>query len=124
MGARDERIVRLARLPLALTPVPIYAGEPPTPMDCDWLAISCVTDEDGDESFILYFLDGGGRIREVLQFETLDIALDQAHAICDSLRVGGRLAGSQCPAMNPLLSGSSKASWQVPRSSLTRRLSR
>ena len=82
MGARDERIVRLARLPSALSPVPIYTGEPPRPIDCDWLALSCVTDNDRDKTFILYFLDDGGRIRELLQFETLEIALDQVHDIC------------------------------------------
>jgi hypothetical protein len=88
MGLRNERIVRLARVPLALRPVPIYAGAPPEPIDCDWLVISSVTDDDRDGSFILYFVDRGGRARELLQFESLEIALDQAHAICGFAQSG------------------------------------
>lgn len=72
-----EVVVRVARLPGALTPVPIYAGEPPAPIDCAWLVISRVQ----PETFVLYFVGSRGEIHELLQFETLRIALDQAHAI-------------------------------------------
>jgi hypothetical protein len=34
------------------------------------------------KTFILYFLNENGEPQELLQFDTLEIALDQAHAIC------------------------------------------
>ncbi len=54
------------------------------PIACDWLGVAHVPDGPiaDPETFILYFLDENGEPQEALQFKTLDIALDQAHAIC------------------------------------------
>jgi hypothetical protein len=84
MDHHEERMIRVARLPTALRPVPIYSGDPPAPIPCEWLGVSHVNDGPpaSPETFILYFLDEGGVAREVLQYETLEIAVDQAHAIC------------------------------------------
>lgn len=80
----DERMIRLARLPSALRPVPIYTVDPPAPIPCEWLGIAHVNDGPpaDPETFLLYFLSEVGVVLEVLQYETLEIALDQAHAIC------------------------------------------
>jgi hypothetical protein len=86
MRANDlkESMIRVAKLPAALRPVPIYAGDPPAPIPCEWLGVSHVNDgpSANAETFLLYFLDGSGEPQEVLQYETLEIAVDQAHAIC------------------------------------------
>ena len=80
----DERMIRVARVPPALRPVPIYTGDPPEPIRCEWLGISHVNDGPPAEreTFLLYFLDKGALVQEVLQYETLKIAADQAHEIC------------------------------------------
>ena len=75
-----ETLVRFLRMPEHLQPVPIYAPDPIRP---DWLAIVFVpsTPNSVVESFVLYFLDADGNDLEFLQFDTLEIALDQANAI-------------------------------------------
>ena len=79
----EEVILRVARVPDGLKPIPIYTGDPPEPIRCAWLAISRSRGypRSDDEAFVLYFLGAEGTILEILQYETLDIALDQAHAI-------------------------------------------
>lgn len=76
----DEIVVRVARFPESLRSVPILSGDPAEPIDCEWLAISRVAAEPsvGPETFILYFIDGRGIPHGYLQYETLEIALDQA----------------------------------------------
>lgn len=80
----EERLIRVVKLPSALRPVPIYTGDPPDPIPCAWLGVSHVNDGPfaHPETFLLYFLDESGVPQEVLQYETLEIAVDQAHAIC------------------------------------------
>lgn len=77
-------MIRVARVPPALRPLPIYRRDPPEPIRCEWLGISHVNDGPPAhaETFLLYFLDKVGVVQEVLQYETLEIAADQAHAIC------------------------------------------
>jgi hypothetical protein len=80
----------LARLPASLRSVPIYSGDPPVPIPCEWLGVAHVSGDGPHrdrETFILYFLDQNGDPQETLQFETLQIALDQANAICGSFIV-------------------------------------
>jgi len=54
------------------------------PIPCEWLGIAHVGDGPpaSPETFLLYFLDEVGVVQEMLQYETLEIAADQAHAIC------------------------------------------
>jgi hypothetical protein len=79
-----ERMIRIARLPSALRPVSIYTGDPPAPISCEWLGVAHVNDGPpaDPETYILYFMDGRGVPQEMLQYDTLEIAVDQAHAIC------------------------------------------
>ena len=77
-----ETFVRSARLPEGLRAVPILTGEPPEPIPASWVAVSHVPEHpDGPERFLLYFLSESGVPCECLQFETLEIALDQARSI-------------------------------------------
>src|SRR5262245_28356897 len=83
-----ETFVRVVRLREELSPVPIYRGLDGEPIAAEWLAISEVRDHDDEPSdFCLYLLDREGAPSECLQFETLDIALDQAHDIVGVARV-------------------------------------
>ena len=80
--ARNEFVILYADASLCRQPLPIYSGDPPEPIAPDWLVITeslipgCVAD-----TFLLYFLRENGEILEVLQWETLEIALDQADSI-------------------------------------------
>ncbi|MFT5094953.1 MAG: hypothetical protein ACI8P0_000090 [Planctomycetaceae bacterium] len=73
-------LVRFLKLPDSLKPVPIYLPEPIRP---EWLAVTFVpsTPKSVAETYVLSFLDTDGDELEFLQFETLEIALDQARAI-------------------------------------------
>lgn len=72
----------MVRLRDALKPVPIYDGNKVVPITLEWLAISRVAeDQHGPETCVLYFLNAQGRPEEFLQFDSLEIAMDQAHAI-------------------------------------------
>jgi hypothetical protein len=57
----------------------IWSGEPAEPIDPAWAAISRCSQADRDDEFVLYFLDCRGHHLVVLQFETLEIVLDQAN---------------------------------------------
>lgn len=75
-----DTLVRFLSMPDSLQPVPIYAPDPIRP---EWLAIVFApsTPKSVNESYVLYFLDADGNELEFLQFDTLEIALDQARAI-------------------------------------------
>ncbi len=69
-----------------LKPVSIFTGDPPEPIKADWIGIShsilkLPQRSDEIESYIVNFYSERGDLLEALQFETLDIALDQAKAI-------------------------------------------
>jgi hypothetical protein len=82
MTPLSETFIRAARLPPELRPVPIYAGDPPKPINASWLALSRVPERaEGPERYLLYFLSESGELLECLPFETLEIAVDQACAI-------------------------------------------
>ena len=77
----SERIIKVARLPQSCKPVPIWDGKTLEPIEVQWLAVSHVPESDeGPETYVVYFLDSSAKITECLQFDTLEIALDQA---CD-----------------------------------------
>ncbi len=76
-----EIVIRRVQLRQELKPVEIYAGDPPTPIDPDWLAITHATGAKGLESYNLVFFRFDGTPITWEQFDTLRIALDQAHAI-------------------------------------------
>jgi hypothetical protein len=80
MGMGSEQVVRRAELHAGLQPVPIFGGDPPDPINASSAAIVHLRDERG-ESFALELYDPAGTMLECLQFETLEIALDQAAAI-------------------------------------------
>ena len=76
----SHTLLRYVRLRDDLKPVPIYS---PDPISAEWLAITFApaTPKNVVESYVIFFFDSDGRELEFLQFDTLDIALDQAHAI-------------------------------------------
>lgn len=75
-----EIVLRRVRLRDNLKPVEIYIGEPPLPIEPDWVAITHGFSRRLDGYNLVFFrLDGTMITWE--QFETLEIALDQAHAI-------------------------------------------
>ena len=82
----DEFVVRYVRLRDDLKPVEIYMGDPLEPINPDWVAIThgvirSSRRPDGIEGFNLtFFMDDGSCLTHE-QFETLEIAIDQAHAI-------------------------------------------
>ncbi|NQT17686.1 MAG: hypothetical protein HQ582_33330 [Planctomycetes bacterium] len=82
----DETIVRYVRLRDELKPVRIYTGDPPEPINPDWVAVTHAVlrsrrRPDGIEQFCLaFFMDDGQRLTWE-QFETLHIAIDQATSI-------------------------------------------
>ncbi len=76
-----EIVVRRVQLRQDLKPVEIYVGDPPRPIDPDWVAITHATGEKGLESYNLVFFRFDGTPITWEQFDTLRIALDQAHAI-------------------------------------------
>lgn len=82
----DETVIRYVRLRTELKPVEIYMGDPPAPINPDWVAITHAIlrwrrRPDGIESFNLaFFMDDGQRLTWE-QFETLEIAIDQAKSI-------------------------------------------
>jgi hypothetical protein len=81
-----EFVIRYTRLRDELKPVEIYMGDPPEPINPDWVAIThgqiwSARRPDGIEGFNLtFFMDDGRRITSE-QFDTLNIAMDQAKSI-------------------------------------------
>ena len=72
-------IVRVAPIPSEAQPLRIWAGEPVAPIPAHWAAIALVPTR--PRAYILYLLGHAGEVLETLQYETMRIALDQAHAI-------------------------------------------
>jgi hypothetical protein len=86
MEGEGETIVRYTRLPAELRPVEIYPVDTLEPIDPDWVAIThAVSVREGrtdfSEGYCMYFLTDDGRMLAYEQFDTLEIALDQANAI-------------------------------------------
>ena len=69
-------------------------------------------------TFILYFQDKNGEPREALQFETLQIALDQANAICGYPQDGWTTC--DIPSIQPV----TITAWDSWRKAVTRSLVR
>lgn len=85
-GPEREILIRRARLGEHLKPLPIYSIDPSEPINADWAGIThCVHKIEHRngffETFILYLFCSAGEDLELLQFDTLEIALDQANAI-------------------------------------------
>jgi hypothetical protein len=87
-----ENMVLIARLPMEFRPVPICSYKDKTlgHIPCEWLGVAQVNQENLDEpeGFILYFLDESGVPSELLQYDTLQIAIDQARSIVGFLGEG------------------------------------
>ena len=82
----NEFLIRYVRLREALKPIPVLAGDSPEPIKADWVGLSHAVlklpkRSDEIESYILNFYREDGELLEALQFDALDIALDQAKAI-------------------------------------------
>jgi hypothetical protein len=75
-----EFVLRRVWLREDLKPVQICMGDPPRPIEPDWLAISHWISGDGEGCNLVFFRFTGDPITSE-QFDTLQIALDQAHAI-------------------------------------------
>ncbi len=76
----QEIILRKVILRKELKPVEIYMGDPAKLIEPDWVAISHAVAKDRD-SYNLLFFKFEGECLTWEQFETLEIALDQAKAI-------------------------------------------
>jgi hypothetical protein len=79
-----EVVIRCVRVRDELKPIPIFLGD--GPINADWLGIThCILRTsrrpDGIESFNLLFQKDDGEWLTQLEFETLEIAFDQASAI-------------------------------------------
>jgi hypothetical protein len=80
-----EVVVRAAHLPAHLRPVPIWSGDPPEPLPA---VAATITHRKLSSSLRTVPLEGydldlyrdDGRRLTCLQYDTLEIALDQAHA--------------------------------------------
>lgn len=84
MTSPDYRLVQRVRLRPELLPVPIYTADREDdevlPIPATWLGV-IESQEDGRQSWELGFYTDDGRWLEGLQFDSLDIALDQATGI-------------------------------------------
>lgn len=86
----EEYIIRYARLREELKPVEIFTSATLEPIRPDWVAI-CYSRmwnprwPMGIENFTLYYLLDDGTTLETEQWDTLEIALDQAKAIIGTL---------------------------------------
>ncbi len=77
-----ETVIRQVILRDNLKPVQIYQADTYLPIDPDWLAITHAQSEaDNIDSYNLVFLTFAGVCITWFQFETLEIALDQADDI-------------------------------------------
>ncbi|MEZ5989274.1 MAG: hypothetical protein R3F30_09165 [Planctomycetota bacterium] len=91
----SERIIRVAEIPEGTHPLGIISGDPPARLAARWAAIAIVPSS--PPSYLLYLLGPSGAILEVLQFESMLIALDQAMAI---VGIGGG-GWSSCDVETP-----------------------
>jgi len=86
MSQGTEIIVRYTRLRDELKPVAIYRVDPPEPINPDWAAITqAIVPDEGRinprEGFCIYYLSDDGEILGYGQYDSLEIAVDQANAI-------------------------------------------
>jgi hypothetical protein len=86
MEGESETIIRYTRLPPELRPVEIFSADTLEPIDPDWVAIThAIVAREGRVDFLdgycIYFLADDGRMLAYEQFDTLEIAVDQANAI-------------------------------------------
>ncbi len=82
----SETVIRRARLRDELKPLPIWSAESHEPINPDWVGINRAVrraDQSSSvaEGYNLAFYRDSGELLEYLQFDTLEIALDQAEAI-------------------------------------------
>jgi hypothetical protein len=82
----SETVIRCARLRDELKPLPIWSAESNEPINPDWVGINHAVWKDAQrsgvaEGYNLAFYRDSGEVLEYLQFDTLEIALDQAKAI-------------------------------------------
>ena len=75
----EEYVIRCAEVAPAAHPLPLFGGDPPAPMPARWVGLSLCPGP--RPTYVLYLLDDGGEILEILQFESMRIALDQARAL-------------------------------------------
>jgi hypothetical protein len=84
MDELEEVVAQVVRLREELKPPEVYDAHGEH-MPGDWLAVThSVTPYHGRvplERWILYLVDDRGNVGHVEQFDTLEIALDQAHSI-------------------------------------------
>jgi len=80
----DGTIVRWLDRPRWKSPLPVWSGDPPAPIAADWAVITAFPESNVSPAvFVLEFLTQGGDVGGHFQFETLEIALDQAKAIAE-----------------------------------------
>ena len=99
----SEVVVRCVRLRENLKPMSDYMmGDPPEPLNPTWVGISCFVRRsaripNGRESYKLCFYDEQGKEITHNDFDTLEIALDQATAIVGIGRHEWRECSVQVP---------------------------
>lgn len=82
----SETVIRCARLRSELKPVSIWSSQSDEPINPDWVGINHTIlkvpqgSEEGEAYNLAFYLDDG-ELLEYLQFDTLEIALEQAKAI-------------------------------------------
>lgn len=77
-------VVHRVRVREELKPICIYGDDPPEPLDPEWVGVIEISDMNegrGPDEYAVALYGSDGRCLEWLQFETLQIALDQARAI-------------------------------------------
>ena len=82
----SETVIRCVRLRSELKPLPIWSAENDEPINPDWVGINHSVSKvpqrsDEVEGYNLAFYRDDGELLEYLQFDSLEIALDQAKAI-------------------------------------------
>ena len=82
----SETIIRCVRLRDELKPLPIWSAESNEPINPDWVGVNHTAwkvpqGSKESEAYNLAFYRDDGELLEYLQFDTLEIALDQAKAI-------------------------------------------
>ncbi|HVG36035.1 MAG TPA: hypothetical protein VM911_23490 [Pyrinomonadaceae bacterium] len=81
-----EVVIRYAWLKEKLKPLPIWMSEPLKPIEADWVGINRIVHKIPGRlndviGYSLAFYSDKGEALEYLQFDTLDIAIDQARDI-------------------------------------------
>jgi len=91
-------VVRWLDGPNWKSPLPICAGDPPAPITPDWAAITVFDPSDASAGgATLEFLTNTGEILGHFQFDTVEIAVDQAQDIAGIARADWRLSNVVLP---------------------------